>query len=422
MAKETGVLLIVPDYPDRSYIRDMAHLILVQLGFKKLSVQQESICSSYGASIAHGCVVDIGAMKTSVSCIEEGLVLSETRLALDYGGDDISELYLRLLERINLPYRSVDLNRTYYWTMIEDLKTRSASLAEEDVVLIDYDILLRQPGQATQKYALKTYDEPNVAAMLLFDPSVLDFAAKGSLELRNSWAWPNVEDMDVWGDVLTRAMWLATAHIGAEREAKRAADTTAEPVVEDVEMEAPTVVVDPTPMSLPFVVDAESSFDPPPESNPPPTTTTTVPTATNPSQSARSAKEEYNSRFEASKTPLDLAIFHSIQACMHHAGTGGPDRVKKMLSCILVVGGSALIPGMLAALDTRLRGLFAANMEGHEEHVAIIPAPKSIDPRVLAWKGGSVLAKLETASDLWLQAGDWEMMGMRALRDRSFFL
>lgn len=88
------------------------------------------MCSAFGASIAHGCVVDVGAMKTSVSCVEEGLVLSETRLALDYGGDDVSELYLRLLERINLPYRSANLSRTYDWTMMEDLKFRSASLAE----------------------------------------------------------------------------------------------------------------------------------------------------------------------------------------------------------------------------------------------------------------------------------------------------
>jgi hypothetical protein len=30
---------------------------------------------------------------------------------------------------------------------------------QEDVVLIYYGIFIREPGQATQKYALKTYDE-----------------------------------------------------------------------------------------------------------------------------------------------------------------------------------------------------------------------------------------------------------------------
>lgn len=102
----------------------------VYISIKASPFIQESVCSAFGASIAHGCVVDLGSMKTSVSCVEEGLVLSETRLALDYGGDDVSELYLRLLERINLPYRSADLTRTYDWIMMEDLKFRSASLAE----------------------------------------------------------------------------------------------------------------------------------------------------------------------------------------------------------------------------------------------------------------------------------------------------
>jgi len=104
------------------------------------------VCSAFGASIAHGCVVDVGSMKTSISCVEEGLVLAETRMSLSYGGDDVSELYLRLLERINLPYRTADLCRTYDWTMMEDLKFRSESLAEENVVLIEYDIFIHKPA------------------------------------------------------------------------------------------------------------------------------------------------------------------------------------------------------------------------------------------------------------------------------------
>src|ERR1700721_3126906 len=88
------------------------------------------MCASFGAGIAAACVVDIGAAKTSVSCIEEGLVLPDTRLSLDYGGDYISELFYVLLNRIGLPYKEVDLSRLYDWNMMEDLKTRSATLAE----------------------------------------------------------------------------------------------------------------------------------------------------------------------------------------------------------------------------------------------------------------------------------------------------
>lgn len=33
-------------------------------------------------------------------------------------------------------------------------------------MLIDYDLFVRQPGQATQKYTVKTYDEPTVSSMV----------------------------------------------------------------------------------------------------------------------------------------------------------------------------------------------------------------------------------------------------------------
>ena len=56
---------------------------------------------------------------------------------------------------------------------------------------------------------------------------------------------------------------------------------------------------------------------------------------------------------------------------------------------------------------SRVKALVAANMPGQEELVAVIPAPKEIDPRVLAWKGVAVLSKLESLSDLWIQQADW---------------
>lgn len=74
--------------------------------------------------------MDIGASNISVSCVEEGLVLPDTRMVLDYGGDDVSELYLRLLQRIDFPYREANLGRLHDWTMMEEIKQKSASLAE----------------------------------------------------------------------------------------------------------------------------------------------------------------------------------------------------------------------------------------------------------------------------------------------------
>ena len=52
--------------------------------------------------------------------------------------------------------------------------------------------------------------------------------------------------------------------------------------------------------------------------------------------------------FEASKLPLDVAIFNSARAA------GGDEKIRKYLQAVLVIGGSALIPGMAHALESRL--------------------------------------------------------------------
>lgn len=51
--------------------------------------------------------------------------------------------------------------------------------------------------------------------------------------------------------------------------------------------------------------------------------------------------------FEASKLPLDVAIFNSARAA------GGDEKIRKYLQAVLVVGGTALIPGMSHALESR---------------------------------------------------------------------
>ncbi len=51
-------------------------------------------------------------------------------------------------------------------------------------------------------------------------------------------------------------------------------------------------------------------------------------------------------KYEAGKLPLDVAIFNSVRAA-------GTDKIRKFLSTVIVVGGSALIPGAVHALESR---------------------------------------------------------------------
>jgi actin-related protein 8 len=52
------------------------------------------------------------------------------RIILNMGGDDITEFLYVLLQKINFPYRELDLARAYDWNVMEDLKARLCTLAE----------------------------------------------------------------------------------------------------------------------------------------------------------------------------------------------------------------------------------------------------------------------------------------------------
>ncbi|KAJ7642709.1 hypothetical protein DFH06DRAFT_1214202 [Mycena polygramma] len=128
--KDYSVVLVIPDLYDRSYVREFANLLLVTMGFKQLCAQQESLAATYGAGLSSACVVDIGAVKTSVACVDEGLIIPDTRLNLNMGGDDITEFLQVLLERIHFPYRDINLARSYDWSVMDDLKARLCTLSE----------------------------------------------------------------------------------------------------------------------------------------------------------------------------------------------------------------------------------------------------------------------------------------------------
>lgn len=48
--------------------------------------------------------------------------------------------------------------------------------------------------------------------------------------------------------------------------------------------------------------------------------------------------------------------------------------------------------------------------------------PQEMDPRIVAWKGGAVLSILDSAQELWVTEQEWNIIGVRALREKSLFV
>ncbi|KAJ7224190.1 hypothetical protein GGX14DRAFT_424627, partial [Mycena pura] len=322
--KDYSVLLVVPDLYDRAYLRDFANLLLVTMGFKQLCAQQESLAATYGAGLSNACVVDIGAVKTSVACVDEGLIIPDTRLNLNMGGDDITEFLYVLLARIHFPYRDIDLARSYDWNVMEDLKARLCSLSENDVGLNLYDFVVRQPFKPAKKYGLRAYDEIILAPMVLFEPRMIDF--KQRQENLYPVSRPGVSDeiLEHPGDQ------IVCVPVHSWRELMRRTDQTSAMIISTQHlMPAVPAVKSPTvngdgeapPVEIVQVDEEGKSLKTPPKN---------------------SAHGGYGIDvcFEASKLPLDVAIFNSARAA------GGDEKIRKYLQAVLVIGGGAHIPGM----------------------------------------------------------------------------
>ncbi|KAI8603230.1 hypothetical protein EDD21DRAFT_302599 [Dissophora ornata] len=112
---------------------------------------------------------------------------------------------------------------------------------------------------------------------------------------------------------------------------------------------------------------------------------------------------------------LDVVVAQSISNC------GSEERSKKLYGSIILVGGGGLVKGFDRVLEDRLFQALPATLTTVEK-VEVLPSPRDMDPRLLVWKGASVMGKLEMAKELWIKPLEWDLMGRKALRDKSLFV
>ena len=58
---------------------------------------QDHVAGTFGSGLAAACVVDVGDQKISISCVEDGVSQSNTRIHLGYGGSDVTQLLHHLI-------------------------------------------------------------------------------------------------------------------------------------------------------------------------------------------------------------------------------------------------------------------------------------------------------------------------------------
>lgn len=169
-------VLIIPDIYEKSHVENMIRLLLNEMSFSAVAIMQESLAACYGSGTGvSSCVVNVGATKTTVACVDDGAVVENSCVTLDYGGDDITRLFAKLLLMSNFPYEDWDMNNISGWRNAEALKKQCITFQDIDVTTQLFNFIRRIPNERTEKIDFKTFDEVMLAPLALFEPQIFTY-------------------------------------------------------------------------------------------------------------------------------------------------------------------------------------------------------------------------------------------------------
>lgn len=413
--KNFKIVLIIPDLYDKNYVETFTKLLL-QLNFQGVSIIQESLAATYGAGVTQACVIDIGAKTTKVSCIDDGMIIPNSRAVLNYGGDDITRYFYKLLKESSFP---IDFNEDvgHEWIMMEQLKEKFITFQDANVTVQLYNFIKRYPNKLSEKYEFKVFDEVMLAPLGLFFPEVFK---------------------------------------------KRSTDET-----DLINLDKKSIDIFTGELNDPISITQKNSFDKNLYANK---------GSFNILKDLLNSENFDNGLNTNSKTfsELDKIIIQSIANGSRHDFT----KSKIFYENLLIVGGSAKIesldfiltdriniwrPKILSYLqffdffkklettvtsfekknelsklqpdDENLKKFqiqldeiiereldeFMNNSNNSILSVEVLPSPRDIEPSILTWKGGSVFARLKIMEELWITERDWNLLGSRTLQHKLLF-
>lgn len=446
--EQYSCVFVIPDLYDKQYVEQVLHICMRSLEFKQVCFIQESLAASFGANFSIACIVDVGAQKTSICCVEDGMLIEDSRINLKYGGYDVTETFIKMMLHDSFHYREINLKRRYDFLLAEELKINSCTLNQALVTVQPFTYHLRAPNQQTRKYQYKTYDEVYLAPMGFFDPSIFDNSNK--LDGRRKWidrSYNAYEGVDQPDDPTSAAQLailtsikpsLASApgfpanghtnqdlstpskekpnpflsRMDVENGTSRMTSTAGSPAPEGANTPVP---------SGPFVFGANGTNG----GSPGPSFAGQMFNFGNGSRNSGTPIPPTGMFVDAmARTQLDLAVERdsvlpiapldtAIITSITHAAKGDDKKVRDFFGGIMLIGGGAKTPGLGNVLEERLK----AKRPDIADKILVGTEPREMDGQVVTWKGASVFARM-TTNDSWIVQEVYEKLGSRAIQQK----
>ncbi|XP_054834793.1 actin-related protein 8 [Eublepharis macularius] len=391
-------ILLIPDIYNKQHVKEVVNMILMKMGFSGIVVHQESVCATFGSGLGSACVVDVGDQKTSVCCVEDGVSHRNTRLCLAYGGSDVSRCFYWLMQRAGFPYRDCQLAKKTDCLLLQHLKETFCHLDQDLSGLQDHEFQVRHPDSPALLYQLRLGDEKLQAPMALFYPATFGIVGQKMTSLQQRSQGDPEDPHD--------EHYLLATQSKQEQSAKATADrkSMSKPGGFEGDLRGQSSGI------------AENLYPPEVELGSSHSDCIIGGNESEEPLTAHISRKTAVSQFEGKALGLDKAILHSIDCC------ASDDTKKKMYSSILVVGGGLMFHKAQEFLQHRILNKMPPSFRRIVENVEVITRPKDMDPRLIAWKGGAVLACLDTTQELWIYQREWQRFGVRMLRERAAFV
>ncbi|KAI9820290.1 MAG: actin-like protein arp8 [Pycnora praestabilis] len=413
-----GCVFVIPDLYERLYVTSALEMLLREFGFTRVCFIQESLAASFGAGYSSACIVDIGAQKTSICCVEEGMCIENSRINIKYGGADVSETFVKMMLFDHFPYADINLKRRYDFLVAEELKQKFCTMNEAEISVQLYDFHLRASGQDTRKYTFKTYDEVILAPMGYIQPSIFDNSEKligrrrlidRSYDLYDR--SPNdpfsSAQAAVYQAIGPSPMTINSFSFSNCDAANGGYNASTPNRQQPLNLLNRFNDLDNTPRSSVAGSPApEGAGTPQPAgaSTPALGVNGAIGAPSNPNADKILSSEERDRILPI--LPLDTAILTAVS----HGARDDATKMKDFLGGIMVIGGGSQIPGFHTFLEERMREL----RPGFAKDIMIGTPPRELDPMGVVWKGGSVFGKLR-GNDSWIGRLEYDRLGARLL-------
>lgn len=433
------VVLVIPDLFEKSHVETLIRCLITEMQFQAIAIMQESLATCYGAGIsASTCVVNMGATQTRIACVDEGTVLENSCITLDYGSDDITKLFALFLLQSEFPYQDWDLESTHGMYLAEELKKSFTTFQDANVTVQLYNFIKRIPGRKSEKFDFKVFDEVILAPLSLFYPEIV---AQLRSELKPPPKNEKLEsELPVSRDIFTDNLddWRSLSQAECLDNQLYCGNQN--------ELQILTRILD-TPSRL-DELQTERLLDPDKRENYAPLEKAIIQSITNACLSIDISKmSSFYSNIlicgGGSNIPaLDFILTDRIniwrpRILSHNSFPNLYKKLSKQIKDIKnsVKNGEGKTNGtqeeeQLQAkieevtkkeLDRFYELLESQNNADHTLPVSVLPPPRDMDPAILIWKGASVLAQIKLVEELYLTGVDWDIHGSRILQYKCIF-